>query len=118
MPPLILKRAFMLALLVFAHAAAARAQSAIYVSGNVFADLQRGSGETSPIQGKLDATVAGGGVRVGGFLSARWSLELGVDTGAATDTTFSLSPTNSGVESFGVTSFVTATTMGTKGELQ
>ena len=98
----------MLLLLVFAPAAGARAQSALYVDGHLFADLQRGSGETSPIPVKLDATVAGGGVRVGGFLSTRWSLELGVDSGAASDAAVSLSPTDSSVASFEVTSFVTS----------
>jgi hypothetical protein len=91
---LIAKRALMLGLLVFAHTAAARAQSGVYVAGNVFADLQRGSGESSAMAAGLDATVAGGGVRVGGFLAPRWSLELGVDAGATTDATLSLSPAN------------------------
>jgi hypothetical protein len=102
------KRALLMGLLVFVHTAAARAQSSVYVGGNVFADLQRGSGETSPVSTKLDATVAGGGVRVGGFLSTRWSLELGVDTGAVTDVTVSPSPTDSAVAAVGLTSFVTS----------
>jgi hypothetical protein len=104
------QRTLVLGLIVLAYAAAARAQSSVYVSGNVFADLQRGSGQTAPIPGGLDATVAGGGVRVGGFLSTRWSLELGVDSGAATDATLSLSPLDSGADSVGVTSFVTPPT--------
>jgi hypothetical protein len=31
---------------------------------------------------KLDVTTGGGGVRVGGFLAPRWTIELGVDIGA------------------------------------
>jgi Outer membrane protein beta-barrel domain len=102
-----LQRTLALGLFVFGCASAARAQSSVYVSGNVFADLQRGSGQTSPSGDRRDTTVAGGGVRVGGFLSARWSLELGVDAGAATDTTVSLSPTDSTVTSIGLTGVVT-----------
>jgi hypothetical protein len=102
-----LPRTLLLGLLVFTCASAARAQSSVYVSGNVFADLQRGSGQTSPGPTTRDATVAGGGVRVGGFLSTRWSVELGVDTGAATDDTVSLSPEDS-VPVAGLTGFVTS----------
>jgi hypothetical protein len=98
----------MLSLLVFAHAVAARAQSTLYVSGNVFADLQRGSGETFPILDRQDATVAGGGVRVGGFLATRWSLELGIDAGATTEAAVSFSPADSVATAGGVTGFVTA----------
>jgi hypothetical protein len=85
---------FVVGLLVCTQAATARAQTSVYVSGAVFADLRRGSGQTSPDSTALDATTAGGGVRVGGFLAARWSLELGVDAGGTTDVTASLSPTS------------------------
>lgn len=91
----IMHRALMLGLLVFGPTPEARAQATVYVGGNLFADLQRGSGETSPIAARMDATVAGGGVRVGGFLATRWSLELGVDASAATETTLPLFPTDS-----------------------
>ena len=83
---------FAVGLLVCTQAATARAQTGAYVSGAVFADLRRGSGQTSPDSTTLDATTAGGGVRVGGFLAARWSLELGVDAGGTTDATASISP--------------------------
>ena len=83
---------FVVGLLVCTQAATARAQTSVYVSGAVFADLRRGSGQTSPDSTALDATTAGGGVRVGGFLAARWSLELGVDAGGTADVTASLSP--------------------------
>jgi len=83
---------FFVGVLVCTQAATTRAQTSVYVSGAVFADLRRGSGQTSPDSTTLDATTAGGGVRVGGFLAARWSLELGVDVGATTDATASLLP--------------------------
>jgi hypothetical protein len=105
-----LPRTLALGLFVFSCASAARAQSSVYVSGSVFADLQRGSGQTSPIPDRPDTTVAGGGVRVGGFLSPRWSLELGIDAGAATDATMSLIPTDSSITSIGFTSVVTIPT--------
>lgn len=82
-------------LLVVVHAAAARAQSSVYVAGAAFVDLQRGSGQTSPGETTLDATVGGGGVRVGGFLASHWSVELGVDASAGRDTNGSLSPATS-----------------------
>src|SRR5437660_4536335 len=85
----------MLGLLASTQTATAYAQPGVYVAGSVFADMRRGSGVTAPASTTLDATTAGGGVRVGGFLAARWSLELGVDAGAATDVTTSLSPTES-----------------------
>jgi hypothetical protein len=86
---------YITALLVFVHAAAARAQASVYVEGAAFLDLQRGSGQTSPRETTLDATVGGGGVRVGGFLASHWSVELGVDASAGHDTNGSLSPLTS-----------------------
>jgi hypothetical protein len=87
---------YMLGLLASTQTAAAYAQPGVYVAGSVFADMRRGSGVTSPDSTTLDTTTAGGGVRLGGFLAARWSLELGVDAGAATDATTSLSPESLG----------------------
>jgi len=78
-------------LLVCAQTATAYAQQGVYVTGAVFADLQRGSGPTSPDATTLNTNTAGGGVRVGGFLGARWSLELGVDAGATAETTSAIS---------------------------
>jgi hypothetical protein len=82
------------ALAVIGHASAALAQSSVYVGGAAFLDLQRGSGETSPDPNKRDATLGGGGVRVGGFLASRWSLELGVDASASSDTTIPVFPSS------------------------
>ena len=79
-------------LLLFAGAAAAQDQPGVYLGGGAFVDLQRLSGDTSSGSTSRDATVAGGGVRVGAFLADRWSLELSVDGSAANSTSGSLSP--------------------------
>jgi hypothetical protein len=63
----------------------------VYVAGSVFGDLRRPSGSVSTSttaetdvtpQPKLDINTGGGGLRVGGFLAPRLTLELGVDIGA------------------------------------
>jgi hypothetical protein len=87
------KRPMLIAcLIVITHAAAGRAQSTVYVGGDVFLDVQRGSGATSPRETRVDTNVGGGGVRVGTFLANRWSLEIGVDGSAAAEATLSLTP--------------------------
>jgi hypothetical protein len=65
------------------------AQSRIYVSGDLFAEVTRMSRTTVTPEALLvnssppaDGVTAGGGGRVGAFLSPEWSLELGVDSGA------------------------------------
>ena len=67
-------------------ARAASAQTRIYVSGDLFAEITRMSRTTvAPdeiglsITGPVDGVTAGGGGRVGAFFSPEWSLELGVD---------------------------------------
>lgn len=63
----------------------------MYVTGSAFADIKRfGSPERVPYfanedEFSLDGTGAGGGLRIGTFLSPRWSLELSVDAGARTE---------------------------------
>jgi len=64
----------------------ASAQTRIYVSGDLFAEITRLSRTTvTPdesglsITGPVDGVTAGGGGRVGAFFSPEWSLELGVD---------------------------------------
>ena len=67
----------------------ARAQTRVYVSGDLFAEMPKFSRlVVSPDDfGSSDSTVppdsvsVGGGGRVGAFLSPEWSLELGVDLG-------------------------------------
>jgi hypothetical protein len=97
------KRTMLLAsLIVMAHAAAARAQSTVYLGGDLFLDMQRGSGATAPREARVDTNGGGGGVRVGTFLASRWSLEIGVDASAAADSVLSLGPDDrSSVTAFG-----------------
>jgi hypothetical protein len=75
----------------FTGGQSAVAQPALYVSGAAFADIKQfDSVEYDPFvlasgdDFSLDATGAGGGIRVGTFLHPRWSLELAVDAGSRT----------------------------------
>jgi len=79
-----------MALVVSAWAWPARAQTRMYVGGDIFADIPRLSRTTvSPaldfptadITTPPDGTALGGGVRVGALFTPVWSLELGVDVG-------------------------------------
>jgi len=72
---------------VLATAGSAYAQ--VFASGAAFADIKRFSGE--PSTSTLDGTTFGGGARVGMFVGPRWSVEVGVDVGARTTKTKSLS---------------------------
>ena len=70
---------------------AAAAQAPIYVTGNLFADIKRfGSFGGASFDGSeelsLDGTSLGEGLRVGTFLSPRWSIELAIDVGGRTST--------------------------------
>jgi hypothetical protein len=86
-PPALLIRAFIISLSLVAvvPACAASAQPAGYVTVSGFGDIRQISNSTtfspygSGADSSLDATGAGGGVRVGTFLHSRWSLELGLD---------------------------------------
>ena len=71
------------AIWLIAIASPALAQSKVYIAGDVFADIKRLSGD--PDNAALNATAPGGGVRFGAFLSSLWSLELGVDLGAQSE---------------------------------
>jgi hypothetical protein len=68
-------------LLALSPAAAARAQAPItesaYVTGGVFADVKRFSGD--PTDATLDGNVAGGALAVGTFIGSHWDLQLGLD---------------------------------------
>ena len=67
------------------------AQSAVYVTGAGFAEIKQFDSVAydptilaSDDDFSMDATGAGGGVRVGTLLHPRWSLELAVDAGSTT----------------------------------
>lgn len=70
-----------LALLLLMWCQPARAQSRLFLSGNVFADSQRLSGDAAST---LDATEAGGGGGVGFLVAERWDVRAEVGMGATT----------------------------------
>jgi hypothetical protein len=82
-----LRRALFACLAACACAQPAWAQTRIYVSGDVFAEVMRFPQQTLPpqivtIDGRTpDGVTAGGGARIGAFFSPAWSLELGFDLG-------------------------------------
>ena len=66
----------------------ARAQTRIYVAGDLFAEITQLSHTTTPdILGRAsvatprDGVTVGGGGRIGAFFTPTWSLELGIDVG-------------------------------------
>src|SRR5712692_11420209 len=65
-------------------AAPAWAQSPLFLSGDVFADVKRFSGDTTSLP--LDGTALGAGARIGTRLALPWTVELGVDAGRFTTT--------------------------------
>ena len=69
--------------------AASSAHAQVFASGAAFGDIKRFSGD--PSTSTLDGTTFGGGARVGMFVAPRWSVEVGVDIGASTTKTRSLS---------------------------
>ena len=69
--------------------AANSAQAQVFASGAAFSDIKRFSGD--PSNSTLDGTTFGGGTRVGMFVAPRWSVEVGIDVGARTTKTRSLS---------------------------
>jgi hypothetical protein len=69
------------------------AQSGIYVGGSGFADIREfgSSGQVYALNGEdnsLDATGAGGALRVGTWLHPRWTLELGLEMASRTTVDF------------------------------
>lgn len=83
-----MRRAVFVCFAFLAGTEPARAQTRVYVSGDLFAEATKfsrltvspsdsGASVTTP----PDSVTGGGGVRLGAFFSPAWSLELGVDTG-------------------------------------
>jgi hypothetical protein len=68
--------------LTAALAVPAAAQSPVFVTGALFGDLKRFSGD--PATNVLNGDSVGGGGRLGAFVAPQWTLELGVDAGAST----------------------------------
>src|SRR5262245_25784508 len=76
-------RGFVLTILaVFATQSDGYAQSGLFVTGAVFADVKRFSGDTTSLP--LDGTTFGGGGRIGLVLAPKWTAELGIDAGGST----------------------------------
>jgi hypothetical protein len=82
---------FLLALLLLALSDRAWGQSSIFVSGDVFADHKRFSGNST--ESTLDVTRAGGGGGVGVQVSDRWDVRGEVGVGSTTTVTQPLLPT-------------------------
>jgi hypothetical protein len=87
-----IQRALIVLLCAGACAEPARAQTRVYVAGDVFAEVIRLSRTTvtpelasgvSDLVSPEDGVTVGGGARIGAFLSPVWSLEFGVDVGKA-----------------------------------
>ena len=55
-----------------------------YVTGGVFVDVKRFSGD--PSEGILDGAAAGGAVAIGTYIGSRWDLQLGLDIGGFSQT--------------------------------
>lgn len=72
---------FCLAVLLLLPGPAARAQSRVFVSGDVFADARHFSGDAAST---LDATTIGSGGGVGVVVNDRWDLRTEVGMGATT----------------------------------
>lgn len=81
----------LLALLLLAVSDRVWAQSSIFVSGDVFADHKRFSGNST--ESTLNVTRAGGGGGVGVQISDRWDLRSEVGVGSTTTVTQPLLPT-------------------------
>ena len=80
----------LLVLLLLALSDRAWAQSSIFVSGDVFADHKRFSGNST--ESTLDVTSAGGGGGVGVQISDRWDVRGEVGAGSTTTVTQPLLP--------------------------
>jgi hypothetical protein len=89
----VIRRALHACLVALACSQPAWAQTHIYVSGDLFADIRRMTRVVSPPDsGTIDTSspdgvTGGGGARIGAFFSPEWSLELGVDAGKETSAT-------------------------------
>ena len=85
-----MRRALFVGLALSVCVQPARAQTRVYVTGDLFAEITRLSRATTPdILGAgsetspRDGVTIGGGGRIGAFFTPAWSLELGLDFGKA-----------------------------------
>jgi hypothetical protein len=84
-----MRRGLFVCVVLCASVQPARAQTRIYVTGDLFAEITRLSRTTTPPgilgvvpeTGPRDGVTIGGGGRIGAFFRPAWSLELGLDFG-------------------------------------
>ena len=83
-----MRGALLICLALFGCAQSARAQTRIYVAGDLFAEIMRSSRTIAPDilasgvdTNPRDGITIGGGGRIGAFFTPAWSLELGLDFG-------------------------------------
>jgi len=76
------------AVLLVACAETAQAQNRIsesaYVTGSIFVDIKRFSGD--PTEGILDGEATGGAIAIGTHIGSRWDLQVGLDIGGFSET--------------------------------
>src|SRR5262249_27857584 len=82
---LAMRRAILVLLAATAWTVPVGAQSRIFVTGDVLADLKRFSGD--PNTPTLDGNAIGGGAGVGALVGGRWSISLDADWSASTTRT-------------------------------
>jgi hypothetical protein len=78
------------ALVLLAASEAALAQARVFISGDVFADHKRFSGNST--ESTLDVTRAGGGGGIGAQVSDRWDVRGEIELGSRTTITEALLP--------------------------
>src|SRR5262245_60804644 len=77
-----MRRLFVCTALAVLVCGPASAQTRVFLTGSVFADLKQPTDAGDFLE--RDNTTFGGGIRVGTLLSHRWSVEVGVDMGGDT----------------------------------
>jgi hypothetical protein len=83
-----MRGALFVCLALFGCVQSARAQTRVYVAGDLFAEIMRSSRTIAPDivasgvdTSPRDGVTIGGGGRIGAFFTPAWSLELGLDFG-------------------------------------
>jgi len=87
-PAVTVNRMFLAVIAVFGLSAPALSQSRVFVTGGIFADVRRFSGDA--VVNTLDSTTIAAGGRVGVFLSERWVIDAGADVSRSATITRSI----------------------------
>src|SRR5262249_35004558 len=80
-----MKRGILVLVVTIALTNPARAQSRVFIGGDVFADLKRFSGD--PSMPTVDGNAVGGGASVGVLIGGRWSVSLDAEWSTSTTKT-------------------------------